>query len=1599
MVRICHRIYGDVWKKQFLTVLRRNLSTLIRNKVLVITEIFSPLLLIAILSISINNSALERISESVRDNYSLTPDDGTNYICFASPNNSEIRNLLMPILQRKNMSVKYFSSETEASIEYLKFYFKNVIGIHFFNSTAYALRFPYRMLPTKENAHVDLSKKCFINHTLEHCSPYIYKRTGFAWLQQQINYAILKDINVDINTSLEKVVAFEVIGSHFMVNSFYYVLSSFCLILLFIGLFNAFVVTLVAEKEENLFKFMKIMGLTGSAYYVSWILIYSVLVVIISSTSCLLLLNVIALKYSNFWLLFIFLVAYGLSFVALGLVIVDIFKNSNLAGHVVSSLVIIYSLFFIFISRFEFEEGNQFSDIYYVIPFQVLIICSLFSPMAFSLGLNQIMTLESRMKGLTMETVFHEDYSVFLSFTMLILDCLIYVTLAIFLEKLKDFKLRMKYHRKMAEFQLNEQEMVTGQSNKSKQGFENYPASESVYKGPAVFIKGLYKIFDKGNSHEVVALNDLNLNIFEDEITAVIGHNGAGKTTLLNILTGISLPTSGAVEIYGKDVTNISELRKLRTMIGFSSQKDMIHLDLTCGEHLQFFLQVKNIQNDEIQWADELIPPELKDVCVSKLSVGQKQKLKLAIALIGSPRVLVLDEPTSGMDILARNTVWKILKKLKAGRVIILSTHLMNEADSLADKKAILSNGSIQCCGSSLFLKSHFDVGYHLSLVLENAAKFDFATLLVKSYIPESTIESKHENSIVFGLPLSSRNKFCLLFEVIEKHLGYGDSPSIIVKFSVTMNTLEEVFLKVQSGVTARESLLGINSVDSLEVFGSKNTPNFYDKLLVLVKRKLKDDWRNFSLAIAKLTFPFLFVLCFMASRKLISFKFPLDIDDSPFSLDCSLYNFSETHVNFYSSKEQRKYAGKLGVNLMDFSFTKSVKSHMAIGITEEAFIGLYQESYLHAIPIMVNLISNLILKLDSFPGSAEKILVFNWMWPPTTRDIYVINAQQINQMLYFISFSILTVSSIFPTSIVVDRKRNCIRQIKLANISGATYWLANLISDCLQMVVLVILSLLVFFAGQNFIVSVSYYFLVLVVVLQYVPALLLFSYFITFFCSNVTFVQFYTPVIFYSLSFGVHFFFDVYLRDTPFLVKCIVSTINPPYGIILAFDSFHLLFEVLHYGDANINLYYYFSNHYFNFFVSPWINVLVYFALLTAFEKISISWFLNHIHFMFRGFEETRYAEDNVHFLSNQDAAVNSNLLNERTVISAKHLTKVYMSFGSLCLKNKKKVAVSNASFDILKDETLGLLGPNGAGKSTLVGMIVNSITPTKGQVEICGKSRTLCGENIFSRLSFCPQENSCWDNITILEHLNFFLNLRRIRDEKIVDFVLEKLELYDDRHKLFKNLSLGNKRKLCFAISQLFQNEAIVLDEPTAGLDPISRKSLWRCHKLFSKINPRGVLLSTHSVEEAEFLCDKLAIIIKGQIFCTGLTKELKDFSDSGYTLEVKLKPLDRGFSAESMSRLKEFVSEVLIPGSEIINECYDWIAFKTPRNSMLKLSKVFHLIETNKERLQIEDYSFSQATLERVFLELFKLQMEDESDGDLNLLDVLHPNLKLT
>jgi ATP-binding cassette subfamily A (ABC1) protein 5 len=140
---------------------------------------------------------------------------------------------------------------------------------------------------------------------------------------------------------------------------------------------------------------------------------------------------------------------------------------------------------------------------------------------------------------------------------------------------------------------------------------------------------------------------------------------------------------------------------------------------LNCTEHLELFAKLKGLKGDEIKSKiEDLLRKtdlhESKNVLGKDLSGGQKRKLCVAIALIGDPKILILDEPTSGMDPQSRRLIWNLLHSMKRDKIIIFSTHFMDEADILADRKAIITKGKLKCIGSSLFLKNRFGLGYHL---------------------------------------------------------------------------------------------------------------------------------------------------------------------------------------------------------------------------------------------------------------------------------------------------------------------------------------------------------------------------------------------------------------------------------------------------------------------------------------------------------------------------------------------------------------------------------------------------------------------------------------------------------------------------------------------------------------------------------------------------------------------------------------------------------------------------------------------------------------------------------------------------------------------
>ena len=213
----------------------------------------------------------------------------------------------------------------------------------------------------------------------------------------------------------------------------------------------------------------------------------------------------------------------------------------------------------------------------------------------------------------------------------------------------------------------------------------------------AIETKNLTKKFK-----EKIAVNGIDLKINEGELFALLGTNGAGKTTTIKMLSTLILPTDGEIKINELDI--IKERQKIKEILNVSPQETAIAPNLSVKENLEFMAGVYQISNKK-EKIDELVKLfKLEEVLKQKaktLSGGWQRKVSIAISLINDPKILFLDEPTLGLDVIARKELWKIIENLKGKITIILTTHYMEEAQSLSDRIGIMSKGNLVDIGTA----------------------------------------------------------------------------------------------------------------------------------------------------------------------------------------------------------------------------------------------------------------------------------------------------------------------------------------------------------------------------------------------------------------------------------------------------------------------------------------------------------------------------------------------------------------------------------------------------------------------------------------------------------------------------------------------------------------------------------------------------------------------------------------------------------------------------------------------------------------------------------------------------------------------------------
>lgn len=991
------------------------------------------------------------------------------------------------------------------------------------------------------------------------------------------------------------------------------------------------------------------------------------------------------------------------------------------------------------------------------------------------------------------------------------------------------------------------------------------------------------------------------------------------------MLTGLFRPdvsldgsiVCGSVTIYGQNVH--SQINRVPLSMGVCPQHDVLFDNLSVREHILFFAQLKGASYEaadaEATHLMKLFHLEQRmDNTGAELSGGQRRKLSVAIAVCGGSKFVVLDEPSAGMDPLARRELWNLLASLRKGRTMLLTTHYMDEADVLGDRIGIMSAGKMICGGSSQYLKLKYGPGYRLILEFQHGAKTkrqERVKALVQQHVQSMTVveEESIDDALVCILPFNEVSHFAGLFASLDRQLNSFE----IKTYGLSGSTLEDVF--VRTGAESKAA-----QVDGHE--GSKH----HDKV---------------------------------------------DSD----------------------TVDGQNFGGRMGGDEM----TPVAKfCSQTLGITYRKLSCALNE---------FATVAMILLPVAASVGAAS-IYRLELISP-----FSVINAVMSNA-LYTVGY--LGVPGLLAEFIVRERNDKLRNVLNVMGCDYRAYWLGNLIADFLLLLIpsvciwisWVIADMPEYYAAQNglnifvcllfnvqlicFAYVSSYLFTTTKACVSFMPGWLLTLALTPSFCFTI-----YNQLqIAFQQSAGapsgvvgsVIFWATVVLSPQGGLFACFLDLGEdtsrlgvdsfPPYGASIALMCVQIAIFArltLYIDERTIAV------------LSPVVSERVVEDRLldvdVRTERQRVQSMLDRSNSSsnnpaYKSHHDTPDIEKRIE-VGALDMKSRRGTLEDLPPLLIERLRKVYPPVTQTIVA-ASVVAVDDISFALPRGEVFGLLGANGAGKTTLLSMLTRLCAPTSGNAWLAGHSILSEYRMVATQLGVVTQNNALWDHLSVENHLYLFARLRGVSAahlHEVVEEVLTQLELTKHRAKLSMSLSGGMKRKLCVAIALIGDPQVVLLDEPSAGLDPVSRRNLWTV--ILRTMAHRSVILTTHSMEEAEALCTRLGVMVEGQLRALGSKQHLKSKFGDDYELSLKLQlpsAQSDNLQNDHNKHLDMITSYLLamMPSATLIYDHGGLVSYRLPR-SELQMSRLFAALEMDRARLGIDTYTIVQATLEQVFLRI--------------------------
>ncbi|XP_065074349.1 phospholipid-transporting ATPase ABCA3-like [Ochlerotatus camptorhynchus] len=1393
------------------------------------------------------------------------------------------------------------------------------------------------------------------------------------------------------------------------------------------------------EKERQLKESMKIMGLSGWLHWMAWfvktLILLSISISLITILLCVSLTtntDIAIFEFSNWLLIWIFLFIYSITTITFCFMLSTFFSKANIASGV-SGIIWFYSL-----TPYNITFGN-----YDRMSLGAKLASSLWCNTAMGYGFMLLMKHEGTSIGLQWSNLFSsvtvdDQLTVAHIIMMLIIDALFYLLVALYVEQIApgEFGIPKKWNFLFTkDFWITRQaydpQMNTLDREYLRKDRTNNEEKEPTEKHAGIKILGLTKIY-KGSK---VAVNDLSLNLYEDQISVLLGHNGAGKTTTMSMLTGLFPPTSGTAIVNGSDIRY--DIESLRNSLGLCPQHNVLFDELTVAEHIRFFSKLKGLEENQISNEIDkyLMLLELEDKRNAQsqtLSGGMKRKLSIAIALCGGSKVVLCDEPTSGMDPAARRVLWNLLQQEKIGRTILLSTHFMDEADILGDRVAIMAEGDLKAVGSPFFLKKKFGQGYRLICVKKSGCNPSTLTGLLKKYIPGIEVETDIGTELSYVL----RQEYLHVFQQLLADLEENTHHCGISSYGITLSTLEEVFMRLGSDENSTEKtdetnghLLQSNGLKHPEseqhedhytlVTGKLLT---FNQIKSMIIKKYLSYLRAWKISLLQTTLSMFYIIVII----IIVRSFPNNVVLPPLNISFDSYaktvtvletanpnaTVARSYAELFAEISPTNELVTISSSFSEFILNKSIENikkvdntfmvGAALNENEQNFTAWFNNKAYHTAPLSLNLIYNAILRTFCPNCSLD---VVNKPLPYSSRVRFLRLQAGSNmgfQLAFNTGFAMAFVGAMYIMFYIKERSSGAKLLQFVSGVNAITFWTVSFLWDYLVFILAMILYILTLAAfqeeGWSTPAELSR---VVVVMLCFGIAVIPFTYLWSYFFQvpSTGFIK----MLIFNIFTGTVIFTGIFLlKYSEFNLKDVAETLEwfymifPHFALSHSLNNINLALTIQQICEAQCDALPFCTDKLLCNFDKRCCDTEIF-----SFQPNGISRNLVYmlavgiVSFTILLLKELRYFDCNIKCQKPWGSAPISAVTESKETVAINEDTDVneekqriasmqgaVLTDHTLAMKDVSKYygsfqAVNELTLTVDDFECFGLLGVNGAGKTSTFKMLTGDEKISSGDAWIRGISMRTRMNEVNPKIGYCPQFDALLEDLTGRETLKIFGLLRGVPNSCIKPISVKLAnDLNFSKHldKQIKTYSGGNKRKLSTALALIGNPLIIYLDEPTTGMDPGAKRNFWN---VICRIRMMGkaIMLTSHSMEECEALCTRIAIMVNGEFKCLGSAQHLKNKFTEGFFLTIKLKKCQNEEMENKTNLVMQYIDSNF-DGARLREQYLDYLTYHITKTS-LKWSTMFGLMEQAKSRFEIEDYALGQTSLEQVFLALTAYQ----------------------